>query len=145
MRIAYAAIGFVVGASSVGIAWWATSGSGDSRPSGPPFTATGKVTVFDPWVHGQEDEGCVGIDSYADLRSGTPVRVFDLDGHELAQGRLEKGTSGVVVADSCTWPLTVKGVPGGAVQYQVQVGDRDRLTKVREELQAGLTLSYGHQ
>ncbi|MGW4049136.1 hypothetical protein [Streptomyces sp. NPDC004721] len=145
MRIAYAAVGFVVGASSVGIAWWATSGSEDSRPSGPQITVTGKVTVFGSWVHGQGDEGCVGIDSYADLRNGTPVRVFDLDGHELAQGRLENGTAGEVVGNSCTWPLTVKGVPSGAVQYQVQVGDRDRVTKVREELQAGLTLSYGQQ
>lgn len=136
-------VGLVIGAGTVGGAWWAST-SEDTRPSGPPLTATGSVTVFGSWVHGQE-EGCVGIDDFADLRAGTPVRVFDLSGHELARGRLLEGTAGKVVGDSCTWPLKVSGVPSGATQYELQVGDRERLTKTPEELRAGVTLSFGEQ
>ncbi len=97
------------------------------------------------WVHGQGDEGCVGIDDFADLRHGATVRVFDLSGHTLSQGRLGSGTPGKVVGNSCTWPLTVSGVSGGANQYQLQIGDRARLTKTREELRNGVDLSFGAQ
>ncbi|MGW0030131.1 hypothetical protein ACWDXD_09890 [Streptomyces sp. NPDC003314] len=135
--------GVAIGAASVGLVWWL--GEAEERPSGPAFTAAGTVTVFGSWVNAQEDEGCVGIDGFADLRPGATVQIFDLAGHELAQGRLGNGTPGKVVGDSCTWPLDVPGVPSGADQYELQITDRARLTKTREELQNGVDLSFGTQ
>ncbi|MFF7975794.1 hypothetical protein [Streptomyces sp. NPDC007905] len=140
-----AAAGAVVGAAVTGAVWWATSDRGADVPSGPAFTVSGKVTVFGSWVNGQDGEGCVGTEDFADLRGGTPVTVSDLDGHKLAQGALADGVQGEVVADSCTWALSVRGVPGGAAQYRLQVGDRDPVMKVREQLEAGVKLSYGQQ
>lgn len=136
--------GAVLGAGAVGCLWWVRDG-GNSRPSGPPFEATGTVTVFGSWVGGQADEGCVGIDAFTDLRPGTPVKVFDLSGTQLAQGRLKAGTAGKVVGNSCTWPLEVHGVPGGAPQYGLRIGKHAELTKTREELESGVDLSFGSQ
>ncbi|MER5377770.1 hypothetical protein [Streptomyces sp. NPDC002553] len=135
--------GVAVGAGTVGALWHMSEQ--DDRPSGPAFAATGTVTVFGSWVGAQEDEGCVGIDDFADLRPGVQVRVFDQSGHELSQGRLGNGIPGKVVGNSCTWPLTVSGIPSGASQYQLQVGDRERLTKTPEELRSGVDLSFGAQ
>ncbi|MFI9078105.1 hypothetical protein ACIGW8_16720 [Streptomyces sioyaensis] len=87
----------------------------------------------------------MGIDAFADLRPGTPVRVFDPSGNQLAQGRLKAGTAGKVVGNSCTWPLEVHGVPGGATQYGLRIGKRAELTKTREELESGVDLSFGSQ
>lgn len=141
-----AAVGVVVGAATVGAVWWATAASdGPGAPSGPPFTASGKVTVYGSWVHGQDGEGCVGTDDFADLRGGTTVTVSDLDGHKLAEGTLESGVAGEVVGDSCTWPLVVSEIPGGAARYRLQVADRDPVVKAAGELRAGVALSYGKQ
>ncbi|GAA3140294.1 hypothetical protein [Streptomyces echinatus] len=140
-----AALGAVAGAAITGTVWWATSASDADVPSGPAFTATGKVTVFGSWVNGQDGEGCVGTDDFADLRGGTAVTVSDLDGHKLAQGTLVDGIAGEVVGDSCTWPLSVSGVPSGTTQYRVQIGDRAPVIKGREQLQAGVKVSYGVQ
>ncbi|MFE0374189.1 transposase [Streptomyces inhibens] len=98
--------GAIVGAGAVGSLWWASDG-GNSRPSGPPFEAIGTVTVFGSWVGGQADEGCVGIDDFADLRPGAPIKVFDLSGNQFAQGRLKAGIAGKVVGNSCAWPIEV--------------------------------------
>lgn len=136
-------VGVVVGAGAVGLAW-GLSGD-DDGPSGPQFTATGTVTVFDSWVNAQEDEGCVGTDDFADLRPGSRVRFLDESGHELSQGRLGSGVPGKVVGDSCTWPLKVTAVPSGATQYELRVGDREPLVKTPEELRKGVDLSYGEQ
>ncbi|MGW9174668.1 hypothetical protein [Streptomyces decoyicus] len=87
----------------------------------------------------------MGIDAFADLRPGTPVRVFDPSGSPLAQGRLKAGTAGKVVGNSCTWPLEVHGVPGGANQYGFRIGNRAELTKTREELESGVDLPFGSQ
>ncbi|MGA4960483.1 hypothetical protein [Streptomyces lavendulocolor] len=136
-------LGIFLGGAGVGAVWWVTSGDEAQPLNGPAFTAAGQVTVFGSWVHGQEGEGCVGTDAFADLRGGAPVRVFDLSGRQVAQGTLQDGTAGEVIGDSCTWPLNVTIVPGGALQYQIQVGDHAPLTKTPEELQSGLKLSYG--
>lgn len=87
-------------------------------------------------------EGCVGTDDFADLRPGVAVRVFDQSGHELSQGRLGTGLPGKVVGNSCTWGLTVSDIPSGASQYQLQIGDRERLGKTGEELRRGVDLSF---
>ncbi|MFI1535518.1 hypothetical protein [Streptomyces anandii] len=136
--------GVLIGAGAVGLAWW-TSGGQDGRPSGPAFTAKGTVTVFGSWVGAQEDEGCVGMDDFADLRPGVPVHVLDLAGHELSQGRLGTGIPGKVEGNSCTWPLTVSGIASGASQYQLKIGDREPLVKTVEELRRGVDLSFGSQ
>lgn len=136
--------GAIVGAGAVGSLWWGRD-RGSSRPSGPPFEATGTVTVFGSWVGGQADEGCVGIDDFADLRPGAPVKVFDLSGNQLAQGQLKGGTAGKAVGNSCTWPIEVNGIPGGATQYALRIGKQAELTKTREELESGLDLSFGSQ
>lgn len=143
MYVACALGGLIVGAGAVGCLWWVNDSS--DLPSGPPFQATGSVTVFGSWVGAQEDEGCVGVDDFADLRPGAPVKVVGLSGDQLAQGHLGKGTAGKVVGDSCTWPITVGGVPGGAAQYSLRIGERAEVTKTREELENGVDLSFGHQ
>lgn len=136
-------VGVLVGAGVVGGMWHMSNR--DDRPSGPAFTATGTVTVFGSWVGAQEDEGCIGIDDFADLRPGVQVRVFDQAGHELSQGRLGKGIPGKVVGNSCTWPLTVADIPSGASQYRLQVGHREQLAKTAGELRSGVDLSFGAQ
>ncbi|MEV7476327.1 hypothetical protein ACH4WW_06510 [Streptomyces halstedii] len=117
----------------------------DEGQSDPVFTATGTVTVFGSWVGAQEDEGCVGIDAFADLRPGTQVRVLGTSGRELARGQLGDGTPGKVVGNSCTWPLTVAGIPDGKDQYRLEIGHREQLVKTSEELHNGVDLSFGEQ
>ncbi|WP_333733181.1 hypothetical protein [Streptomyces sp. IBSBF 3010] len=117
----------------------------DGGQSGPVFTATGTVTVFGSWVGAQEDEGCVGIDAFGDLRPGTQVRVLDTSGNELSRGRLGDGIPGKVVGNSCTWPLTVADIPDGKNQYRLEIGHREQLVKTGEELHNGVDLSFGEQ
>ncbi|MFD9562596.1 hypothetical protein [Streptomyces sp. NPDC059994] len=140
-----AVLGAMGGALITGTAWWATTMNTAEGPSGPPFEASGTVTVFGSWVHGQAGEGCVGTGDFADLRGGTPVQIVAPSGHKLALGSLTKGRPGEVAGDSCSWSVSITGVPGGAAQYQILVGDRDPVLKEAGELQSGFKLSYGKQ
>lgn len=102
----------------------ALAGCGDDSPL---ITVRGTVTLtrspdaatFAWDIPGAADRlNCTGFGTYRDLKPGSPVHVQTSAGTGIATGRLGAGVAAVHraatgddVADTCTLPFTVDGVP----------------------------------
>lgn len=66
---------------------------------------------------------CAGADTYADLRAGASVKVFDPQGKVLSSGNLSAGRFAVTsIGSACIFDLNITGVPDGLPTYGVEVG-----------------------
>lgn len=95
-----------------------------SKPSA--FVLTGDASVNLP-AAGSEPAGtaCVSPAGTADVAEGVDVIVTDPKGTKLTTGHLGPGvvtdTSGVF---ACSFPFSIRGVPGGLDTYDVAIGNR---------------------
>lgn len=130
-----AAIGLLVGAGGVGIAWGLSSGSSSSA-SKAPFTLHGTLALKGDHVPaGADYTNCEGTDGFDDIVEGAQVTVYDIDTKIVAIGSLGVGKP----ADgSCVFEVTVPGVPRGSKFYQVEVSHRGKLQVSEAEARVGL-------
>jgi hypothetical protein len=136
-------IGAVAGASFVGGTWYTTSrdNSNSITVDGKPaalkgtFTLKGDFTLLD----GAVDDGiggCEGSGGYDDIALGTSVTVYDAAGAVIA-------TSALILSEydetagTCTYDVSVPGVPGGEDFYQVEINHRGKIQLSAEEAKSG--------
>ncbi|MFZ3497185.1 hypothetical protein ACODT5_28845 [Streptomyces sp. 5.8] len=142
-----AAAGLLAGAIlGSGITYLATAPEETPKAKEPGvFTLTGTMTARGEKSSigkvSSRENGCAGTGGYQDMRSGTTVTVYDTQGTVLGQGTLGPGTyTGdwkSTDSNTCTFPVTVTGVPEGKVSYQVEVGRRGKLLLTEEEAKNG--------
>lgn len=131
-----AAVGFALGAAVVGAAWGIASNSGaGARQS---FTLSGTMTIQGGSVDTEgagAGQPCKGINSDMGINAGTSVTVYDGSGNIVGEGTLGAGVESVT--GNCVFPVTVPGVTAGVSFYQVEVGDRGKVTLTAAEARAG--------
>ncbi|WP_331758862.1 hypothetical protein OH782_42465 (plasmid) [Streptomyces sp. NBC_01544] len=134
-------IGAVAGASIVGGTWYTTSRDNsitvDGKPAAPKgtFTLKGDFTLAD----GAVDDGiggCEGSGGYDDIALGTSVTVYDAAGAVIATSALTLSEYDET-AGTCTYDVSVPGVPGGEDFYQVEISHRGKIQLSAEEAKSG--------
>lgn len=112
---------------------------------GGEFQAHGTFTLYSPSVEAAYDyvdaANCRGTNGFADVRDGTEVRVYDARGELLAAGQLESGA--FVPFERCQLVFELPGVPRGRGMYQVEVGERGRVTYTQDQLSDGVDMTLG--
>jgi hypothetical protein len=127
-----AAIGLVVGAGGVGLAWVLSASSGGS--AAPAFTLSGDLTLTGDNV--PTDGGqCKGWEGYEDIAEGASVTVYDATGEVVATGALGAGKARDT---ACVFPVSVPGVPGDSKFYAVEISHRGKITVPAADAKAGL-------
>ncbi|MFD8214208.1 hypothetical protein ACFV2U_10840 [Streptomyces sp. NPDC059697] len=143
-------IGLATGAAIVGGAWAATGTDGsDDKPgaggktrtavdalraSPDTFTLTGDFKLTD----GATDDGrggCEGTGGYDDIAEGTSVTVYDATGAVIATGSLGTSSSD---APTCTFDVSIDGVPGGEDFCKVEVSHRGTVQLNADQAKNGL-------
>jgi hypothetical protein len=112
---------------------------------GPVFTMQGVYDVFT--TNGTLSAGAqchasnVGPDAV--ISAGTPVTVYDQNGHVIASGALETGQYVAVAEGVCKFPFTIAGVPDGFVSYSVEIGSQGVQQVLSGEAHSGVFLTNG--
>lgn len=139
-------IGAVAGAAIVGGTWYTTSSSSDTSSiaiatDGKPAAAKGTFTLNGEFVltDGAVDDGaggCEGSGGYDDIALGTSVTVYDAAGAVIATSSLLLSEFDRA-AGTCTYDVSVDGVPGGKNFYQVEISHRGKIQLSAEEATSG--------
>jgi hypothetical protein len=80
--------------------------------------------------------GCRGgYGGYEDISRGTPVTISNGSGDVLGAGSLGAGTR-VGETLTCTWTVTIPGVPSGERFYTAEIGRRGEITQSESEMVA---------
>lgn len=126
--------GFALGAGLLGGIWAINSASGPTRPSEPEtFTLTGTFMLTDGSIN-DGDGGCHGSGGYDDIAEGSGVTVYNAAGDVVATGHLGESTA---VYGSCTFKVSVAGVPKGEKFYKVEVSHRGTVQMTGKEAESG--------
>ena len=132
----------LVGALS-GCGFVGASDVSHTKPSG--FVLRGRVTV--PVAgSGPEVDGATCTSAVSGVGVGVPVKVSDVDGHELADGELGDGVvEGGGSGAACDFPFEIQAVPGGFRRYAISVAGRPAqtfgATPLRQDQQAVVVLT----
>lgn len=112
---------------------------------GGTFQAHGTFTLYSPNVEAAYDyvdaANCRGTSGFSDVRDGTEVRIYDARGELLAAGQLESGA--FVPFERCQLVFKLPVVPRGRSMYQVEVGERGRVTYTQDQLSDGVNMTLG--
>lgn len=137
-----AVIGFLAGASVVGVAWaiWALT---PALIEPDTFTLTGSFTLLDGTIDNVSGTGCMGEGGYDDIAEGTSVTVYDEAGTVLATGALSDSQLDTVSSD-CVFTLQVSDVPDDRPMYQLEVSHRGKVAVDADSAKVGaVSLSLG--
>ncbi|MFJ2717421.1 hypothetical protein [Streptomyces sp. NPDC087437] len=145
LLVAAGAVGAVVGAGAVGLAW-ALSGSGADAHGPEAFTMSGSVVLP---VRGSIEAGessCTGYEgsAYRKVAEGAAVVVFGPDGARLGEGKLgvgrphDEGNQSI----TCTFPVSIPGVKAAEGSYQIRVADLSLAKVAAADARSGFTVTF---